>query len=138
KDIFSRRLEGANRENLSKDSKTYNVMGAKDILLTKKNVDNSIEGNHNLFVTSRYCFENMQKIQGTSYWAGGVQTMKEMARLGFWVNGTSDSLGHEEVLEFKNSELLKIMLQNDSWKTLSHTEADSPVGEIVPCYERQV
>lgn len=131
-------IEGTDRTNLNKDLKAISIIGSDDPLIDKLPLETKIEGSHNLFVTSKHCLHVVKNNASNSLWAAGTHTMKELAKNGFWVNGSSDSLGHEEILKFQKSEVLKLMLNNDSWKTLSHDKAESVAGDVVPSYTRIV
>jgi hydroxymethylbilane synthase len=65
--------------------------------------------------------------------------MRELSRLGFWVNATSDSLGIEESMKIFNSRACKIML-NQSQKFINLTNAASSNSDIptITTYERQL
>ena len=60
-----------------------------------------------------------------------------MAELGFWVNGTSDSLGIEAALELFHSKAVKLML-NDSKEFINLSHAASEHANVVTtaAYER--
>jgi len=90
----------------------------------------------NLYVTSSYCLDNITDFD--SLWSSGAETMKAMAKKGYWVNGSSDSLGDEALLSLISSRALSFMLSSDQWHTLSHAGATTKIGSLVPCYEREV
>lgn len=102
---------------------------AKKLTLDKKH----------LFVTSRYCVEtlkNSTKPQGL--WAAGTKSLRELVAQGFWVNGTSDSLGTDDLVALKTSKALKIIHPHldESWNVLTHHMGTSDLGEVIGCYER--
>lgn len=138
KEIDKLELEGADRSELKKDLKAVAIFAENDPMIEKVPLHTKIEGVHNLFVTSKHCLHIVKENKANSLWAAGAETMKALAREGLWANGSSEGLGHEEILKFKNSEVLKLMLKNDSWRTLSHDKADSPVGEVIASYRRIV
>jgi hydroxymethylbilane synthase len=100
-----------------------------------------LSGKH-VFVTSRYCIPTL-KASFTSgpeaLWAAGTKTAKLLSESGFWVNGTSDSLGTDDLELLKTSQALKMIHQNlkQEWVVLSHTEATSVLGPVQGCYERK-
>ncbi|MFY7992256.1 MAG: hydroxymethylbilane synthase [Bacteriovoracaceae bacterium] len=113
-----------------------------DEYLDKKPVINHFEssGKH-LFVTSKHTLENLsqnhpEKAQGL--WAAGTKTWKELVKAGHWVNGCSDSLGVQDLEMVKTSLALQIIHPklDGSWIVLSHTEAESPLGKVIPSYDR--
>jgi len=80
----------------------------------------------------------------TFIWASGEKTHQKLAREGFWVNGTGDVNGEEDVNQFLSSKLLKLIKQqkgiNPSLNTkyiLSNAESSSQFGEIIPTYTRR-
>jgi hydroxymethylbilane synthase len=95
----------------------------------------------NVFVTSRYCLpllETSIKSAPSGLWAAGTKTAKKMTKAGFWINGTSDSLGTEDLEAMKTSKALLILdpTIKDSWAVLSHHNATSDLGQVVGCYDR--
>lgn len=94
----------------------------------------------NLFVTSRYCIPTTKKslAENTFVWAAGTKTFEKLVQDGIWVNGSSDSLGTEELKVFKNSKALKMLSPSidKNWTVLSHETASSDIGEVVGTYKR--
>lgn len=92
-----------------------------------------------VFVTSKYCLETLESSSpAEGLWAAGTKTARDMAKRGFWVNGTSDSLGVQDLLALRESKALQIIHQNltSSWNVLTHENASSELGEIIGCYDR--
>lgn len=96
--------------------------------------------NKHVFVTSMYCLDTLQassKAEGV--WAAGTKSARDLAARGYWVNGTADSLGTEDLLSLKNSKALAIIHKNISkeWTVLTHPASTrTELGPIVGCYER--
>ena len=96
----------------------------------------------NIFVASNYCipqFENIFK-EGT-LWASGTKTMKELVKKGYWVHGTSDSMGEVELMAILESTFLKLMepnLEKIGWKILTNETSDYSLGEVVSSYKREL
>lgn len=94
-----------------------------------------------VFVTSRYCLPTLKASLGSSpqgVWAAGTKTAKELVKAGVWVNGTSDSLGTEDLKMIKSSKALA-MIHHDlasDWVVLSHNNATSDIGHVVGTYAR--
>ena len=70
-------------------------------------------------------------------WTSGVKTWKKLAKKGYWVNGSSDSLG-EDYPEIKN------ISKNKKWVKLTHnmtqknyfkSHKDPQNARIIPTYE---
>lgn len=105
------------------------VPETKKIDLTHKHV----------FVTSMYCLDTLKassKAEGV--WAAGAKSARDLAARGFWVNGTADSLGTEDLKALQGSKALQIIHKNlnSSWTVLTHPASVSDMGEVVGCYER--
>ena len=94
-----------------------------------------------VFVTSRYCVPTLKSSLASGpqgIWAAGTKTAKQLAEAGIWVNGTSDSLGTEDLKAIKSSRALAIIHQQiaTDWIVLSHNNATSDVGDVVGTYAR--
>ena len=101
-----------------------------------KNVDLT---NKHVFVTSMYTLDTLKassKAEGV--WAAGAKSARDLAARGFWVNGTADSLGVEDLKALKTSKALKIVHENlnHDWVVLTHPASKSDIGTVVGCYER--
>ena len=96
--------------------------------------------NKHVFVTSKYNLDTLaQSQQGTQgIWAGGVKSAQRLTQAGFWINGTSDSLGTQDLIDLKNSKALKIIHStiDQDWIVLSHHEATSDLGAVKGTYTR--
>ncbi|MCO4753144.1 MAG: hydroxymethylbilane synthase [Bacteriovoracaceae bacterium] len=130
-------VEGQNLDKI-KGKKTFLAIGRFDKLVTQTPLEVGIPQNNNLFVTSQYCIDHLEGCSPATIWAAGSRTHKKLADAGHWVNGSADSFGHEEVLSLSSSKAIQMMLTNDDWKTLSHDNAQSPVGEVIGCYTRKL
>lgn len=98
----------------------------------------TLEKKH-LFVTSRYCIDTLKaSTPPQGLWAAGTRSAKMLAQAGFWVNGTSDSLGTEDLMALKTSKALKIIHPHldEEWNVLTHHMGASDLGTIIGCYER--
>lgn len=136
KEIRKIELEGVDYSPI-KNKKTLFVLGENDKLIEQKKIEGKARPNSNLFVTSSHCFHALGP-NASSIWASGSRTHKKLASLGHWVNGSADGFGHEEILAIRESKAVSMMLESDSWQVLSHKDAQSPVGEALPCYERTI
>ena len=99
-----------------------------------------LEDKH-IFVTSRYCLPSLQSSQNRKFgslWAAGTKTASILTEAGYWINGTSDSLGTQDLLELKNSQALRLMNPDlkDDWLTLSHDDGKNDLGAVIGCYKR--
>ena len=130
-------LEGIDYSPL-KGKRSYVMVGEKDVLISKNELTPVLDEEHNYFITSKYCIKAVEdKVLG-SVWSSGIMTAKKLVKQGHWVNGSAEGLGHEEISRIYQSKAVKMMLGFDSWKVLSHTEAFSPLGEVIACYSREV
>lgn len=137
KKIFKTQLEGVNYSSV--ENKTcYVVLGEKDLLINKVLKDVKLVDHVNYFVTSNYCFHAIKNIENSSFWAAGIHTMKKMVSQGKWVNGCAEGLGHDIILNLKNSKAIELMLPSKEWFSLSHKDASSSVGKTIGCYERKI
>ena len=94
-----------------------------------------------VFITSRYCLPSLQSsIVGrpASLWAAGSKTAGILTEAGFWINGTSDSLGTQDLHDLRNSMALRMMNPDlkDDWLTLSHDDGKNDLGAVIGCYKR--
>lgn len=107
----------------------------KKVPETKKiNLDNK-----HVFVTSMYCLDTLKaSSRPEGIWAAGAKSARDLAARGFWVNGTADSLGTEDLKNLRSSVALSIIHQNikSNWTVLTHPASTSDIGEVVGCYER--
>jgi hydroxymethylbilane synthase len=92
-----------------------------------------------VFVTSSHTLHALKAtFHAASLWSAGIETQKKLVQLGFWVHGSADSMGHEEILKLKNCAALKFMLSDNPWIVLSHNNATSPIGDVLACYEHEM
>jgi hydroxymethylbilane synthase len=92
-----------------------------------------------VFVTSMYCLDTLQaSTKAEGVWAAGAKSARDLAARGFWVNGTADSLGTEDLKALTTSKALLMIHQNinSPWTVLTHPASKSDMGEVVGCYER--
>lgn len=130
-------IEGVDHGKIA-GKKAFLVLGDNDKLVNQVPLEaKPNEGTH-LFVTSQYCFHALENARYGSLWAAGSRTHKKLAALGHWVNGSADGFGHEEVVTLRDSKAVQMMLADASWAVLSHEHAQSPVGQVIPCYKRSV
>lgn len=111
-----------------------------DKYLTKQALPlTSLYGEH-LYVTSKYCYHALDLIthnkdQKKFIFAAGTKTMRDLAGLGFWVHGTSDSLGDEELKRLRSSKFLSLFYsENHALEVLSHDKSKSTLAEVTPVY----
>ena len=132
-------LEGRTLPNLPKSPKVFiGLPHLDDQLIEKKSVIQNLDSKNHYFVSSKYSIASLQnKKEYGSLYAAGIKTMKEMSKLGFWVNATSDSLGIDDVVKLFESRAVKIML-NDSVRLINLTNSESNNGNIptITTYER--
>lgn len=140
-------LEGVNHEIFSKDKKLFVGLPTNTIpeivsdqFISKKPISQSLDfQNKHVFVTSKYCIETLKSSKNAQgIWAAGLKSAKDIVSEGFWINGSADSLGTEDLKSLKNSKALQIIHENINaeWSVLSHTDAKSDLGQVIGCYER--
>ena len=93
-----------------------------------------------VFVTSMYCYDTLKaSSKAEGIWAAGAKSARDLAARGFWINGTADSLGTEDIIALRNSRALQIIHKNltNDWTVLTHPASTrTELGPIVGCYER--
>jgi hydroxymethylbilane synthase len=115
-----------------------------DELIEKKPETKKLELNSgHVFVTSRYCLPTLKASmtqQNGTLWAAGTKTAELLTREGFWINGTCDSLGTEELKQFQSSLVLQIMNPSitGEWTVLTHPDSVSDMGKVIGCYSREL
>jgi hydroxymethylbilane synthase len=124
--------------NTIKNIKTLLPIGDRDLLIRKKIINTKLEDERIYFVTSKYCIHNIKNLKESVLFASGSRTMRRLVKSGHWVNGSADSLGHNEIKKLCESRALRLMMGGSSVSVLSHEDAISPLGEVTPCYKRVV
>ena len=141
KEISVSLLEGRNLPTIPANPKTFiGLPHLDDLLIEKKSIKINLDSKDHYFVSSRYSIPSLQEGQNYgSLWAAGIKTMREMSRLGFWVNATSDSLGINDAHKLFESNAVKIMLNNSN-KFVNLTNAESKNGAYptLTTYERVI
>ena len=61
-------------------------------------------------------------------WTSGVDTWKSLAKKGYWINGTSDSLG-------ENNSPEESLFENISWLKVTHKDNDDEGKQILATYK---
>lgn len=95
--------------------------------------------NKHVFVTSMYTLDTLKaSTAAEGVWAAGAKSARDLAARGFWVNGTADSLGTEDLKALRSSKALAMIHPNieKNWTVLTHPKSVSDMGEVVGCYER--
>jgi hydroxymethylbilane synthase len=133
-------LEGRDLPVFVTAPRVFNGNPIDDQIVKKVNLPHELIPALNLYVTSKYCLDAVKSTEPKTLWAAGTKTMKDLASLGFWVNGTADSLGDEEMHNLLSSKAVGIMMGEDRMLTvLSNDKATSTLSEdIIPCYTRTV
>ncbi len=134
-------LEGRTLPAFITPPKTFNGHPSNDQLITKKNINVTLDPNLDLYITSKYCLEALSNVKPKSLWAAGSKTMKDLASLGLWVNGTADSIGDDEIRNLRSSQAISLMMNTTKpLIVLSNDEAKSSLteAEVIACYSRVV
>lgn len=146
--IEKRWLENSQLPSLDKGKKLFvglplgqNPHVVYDEFLSKSSTHLKVDLDHkHVFVTTRHCIPTLKiSSHPEGIWAAGAKTAKKLAAKGYWVNGTSDSLGTEELKKFKTSKALKLIHNNinQSWAILSHEDSTSDIGIVFAAYKRE-
>jgi|TARA_B100000524_G_scaffold169005_1_gene86471 hydroxymethylbilane synthase len=94
--------------------------------------------NTNIYVSRENALPKNQNIELTNVvWTSGIKTWKKLAEKGYWVNGSSDSLGEDDPE-------IKCLSKNKKWVKLTHnmtqknyfkSHKDPQNARIIPTYE---
>jgi hydroxymethylbilane synthase len=93
-----------------------------------------------LFVTSSHCIAALKQISNIkTIWCAGTKSFKKIVQAGFWVNGCSDSLGHQELIWLAKSKLLALMsgIETKNIAVLTGEESPSPFQHVYQVYDRE-
>ncbi len=111
-----------------------------DKYVVKKSILNkSYYGDH-IYITSKHCLHALESLMlnrdmNKFIFAAGSKTMRDLAEIGFWVHGSSDGLGDEELKRLRDSKFLNMFYNNHLvLETLSHDKATSSLSEVTPVY----
>lgn len=114
-----------------------------DLYLSKtpENKELNLKNKH-VFVTSRHTLPTLKASlisEPEGIWAAGTKTAQLLTEEGIWINGTADSLGTVDLIELKNSRVLKIMQPHlsASWSVLTHQDSTTDLGQVEGCYDRK-
>lgn len=140
-------VEGINLPKISPDKKLFvgfptsshsGVVCDEFLQKTPETKAVNLDSKH-VFVTSMYCLDTLlASSRAEGIWAAGAKSARDLAARGFWVNGTADSLGTEDLRALRSSKALKIIHQNldADWTVLTHPDSTSDLGAVVGCYQR--
>jgi hydroxymethylbilane synthase len=124
-------------ESISLETPIKNFIGNQQGLISQTPLDTDLAKNQDYFVTSKYCINHLPK-ENQTLWSSGARTHRLLAEKDFWVNGSADGLGHEEVKNYGESKLINLFYPNLKITVLSHDEATSDIGEVIPVYKREI
>lgn len=131
-------LEGRELPQFFVKPKVFSSLFEEDQLVRKVLLPVDLQGADHVYVTSKHCLHAVTH-QTESLWAAGAKTMKDLASRGFWVNGTADSLGDEELLRLRSSQAISLMIDTKKELTvLTNDLSGSLVGKVLPCYSRKI
>lgn len=87
-------------------------------------------GVHGLWVAKAEAFPESLTFNGL-VWTAGLQTWKKIAKLGIWVNGSSEGLGEDE-----NPQIETLFGGSVRWAKLTHKDAPQEPGkDVVATYQ---
>ncbi|MFA7612606.1 MAG: hydroxymethylbilane synthase [Candidatus Caldatribacteriota bacterium] len=143
KPIEKRYIEGITLPEM-KASETFFGMPSSELNVVcdefyrKTSLETSVDlSNAQAFVTTHYAIPTLKKSGNPlGLWAGGTKTAQRLTSEGYWVNGTSDSLGVRDLTLLKTSKALALFHDLSNWKVLSHVDATSIMGEVIGTYTR--
>lgn len=131
-------LEGRDLPHFFVKPTFFNGLPSDDHLVKKFPLKADLSGYNHLYVTSKHCIDSIAS-KPKSLWAAGTKTMKDLASRGFWVNGTSDSLGDEELAKIRSGMAISLMVDTkEELAVLSNDQATSTLSKVIPCYTRSI
>ena len=87
-----------------------------------------------IYISRKNVLDNVHKLKDSNYlWASGLKCWYHAVKKGYWINGSSDSMGNHKLKDLKNFVSEQIPRFN-----LSHTKATSNNDELIPTYELKV
>ena len=87
-----------------------------------------------IYLSRKNVLDNECKIKGNNYiWTSGLKCWHHASKMGYWINGSSDSLGNNHSRDIKN-----FLPDNILHYNLSHSKADSEGYELIPTYELEL
>ena len=106
----------------------YNFFKRKVIENSKREL--SLLRNKCIWISRQSALPNNQEIHGSNIvWVSGLETWKNLAERGIWVNGTSDGLGEDIEPKIKS-------LTNNEWIKLTHLHSPiSRIKNVIHTYE---
>ena len=109
-----------------------------DELIEKKSLTTHLDKNNHYLISSKYSLESLiPNSEYGSLWSSGSMTMKKMIELGFWVNGSADSLGIMEAHHLFSSKAVKLMLnQSNNFINLTNDLSTNSNLPTLTTYER--
>lgn len=110
--------------------------------VSKRLFTDSILPSKDLYITSKHVISTLEKsyAPGTelNLWAAGNSTMKSLASKGYWVRGSAEGFGEDEMIQLLRSRCLQIFTKSSKLLTLSHTDATTRIGNIFSCYKKNI
>lgn len=138
KSIHISKLEGRELPPFTKKPKVFNGLPSDDLLVKKIPLKMDLSTHAHLYVASKYGIDSIQN-SPISLWTAGTKTSKDLAARGFWINGSADSLGDDEIINLRDSRAVALMVDTKApLSVLSNDEANSTLGIIVPTYSREI
>jgi len=87
-----------------------------------------------VYISRKNVVDSVYKLKDSNYfWTSGLKCWYHAVKKGYWINGSSDSMGNHEMKDLKNFIPEQIPLYN-----LSHSKATSINFELLPTYELKV
>ena len=87
-----------------------------------------------IYISRKNVLDNGPKLKDSNYlWTSGLKCWYHAVKKGYWINGSSDSLGNHKIKDLKNFVPEQISRYN-----LSHSKAISSNYELIPTYELKI
>jgi len=129
-------LEGFDYPNLS-GLKPYFMFSQYDYLTNYTSLQTEINPKMNTYITSSHCFDAINGSEN-SLWTAGNRTMKKLLQNGYWVCGSTEGFGENEIVNFSQSNFVNLAIGNAPWVTLTHDNGTSNFSKVIGVYEHKI
>ncbi len=133
---FAKSLPDKNFRTVSEDL-LYPLKSDKN-LFNRNKISNSDKisklENSFIYLSRKNVLDDVSSINSNNFiWTSGLKCWQYVSSLGYWVNGTSDSLGNINTQDIKN-----LLPDSISQYNLSHSKAISSDYELISTYELKI
>ena len=136
--LLSHRIVNQKKNNMFENIKkidAYPILPNDKKIFTRKNINATIKINKIrdaiIYITRKNVLVNNPRINESNIiWTSGVTTWIQAANKGYWINGSSDSLGEQS-----NFDIDSLLKNKPKLFKLTHNQNSSESMKIIPTYE---